>query len=332
MIPDLKDKKLLAFIVLIALFCLVIYYSLPFFSAFFGALVLFVLFRPINHFLMNRFNISKNLSVSIIIVLSLLIVIIPLLLLIQGVVGQLSILPQQITQLNELESTINSYIPGLNVSLSGEKIIQEAVPFLRSSLSSTFSSITFVLLSLLIMYFVLYYLLIDEARFMKKVHSFLPFSLKNSQKITAKFSDITYATIVGTIIIAIVQGGLLALTFFFLDIPGALFWGFVAAILAIIPVLGTPVIWIPAAIILFIQGYLAKAIILIIAGIIISTSDNFIRPITNKKFGRIHPLISVIGVLIGITQFGFMGIFVGPLLISYLLLFWEIYKEEYLSD
>jgi len=69
---------------------------------------------------------------------------------------------------------------------------------------------------------------------------------------------------------------------------------------------------------------------LLLWGIIISSVDNVIRPITNKKFGKIHPLISIIGVFIGIYQFGIIGIFIGPLLVAYFVLIWDIYKEEHL--
>ena len=116
-----------------------------------------------------------------------------------------------------------------------------------------------------------------------------------------------------------------------LGIPGALFWGLVTAILSFIPIIGSPIIWGPASIILLVGGSIWQGVALIIWGVIISSVDNVIRPITNKKFGQIHPLVSVIGIFIGISQFGFIGIFVGPLIVAYFILLWGIYKQEYLT-
>ena len=68
---------------------------------------------------------------------------------------------------------------------------------------------------------------------------------------------------------------------------------------------------------------------MVFIGLMISTIDNILRPIINKRFGRIHPVISIIGIYIGISQFGLVGLFIGPLLIAYLLLLWKLYKEEF---
>ena len=140
----------------------------------------------------------------------------------------------------------------------------------------------------------------------------------------------TKATIIGSLLIAILQGTMLWAGFYFLNIPGALFWGLVTALISFIPIVGSPVIWVPASIILLFSGSIWQAVALLLWGFIISSVDNVIRPITNKKFGKIHPLISIIGVFIGISQFGFLGIFIGPLLVAYFVLIWDIYREEHL--
>jgi len=98
-----------------------------------------------------------------------------------------------------------------------------------------------------------------------------------------------------------------------------------------LPLIGPPLIWIPAVIIKFLEGDYFSAGGILFFGIIISTSDNFIRPYLQRKIGRVHPLVSLIGFFIGIPLFGLFGIIIGPLLISYVILTIKMFKEEYVD-
>ncbi len=325
--PVLKDKKLIAFIIMLALFAFLFYASIPFLNAFFGALILFVMFTPLNRRLRKKF--SKQLSAWIIILISTLIIIIPLYFLLTGIISQLSTLPDAITSISNLEETINKFL-SIDLDLKKDLLINHVLPFIQNSISSIFSNAVTLIANFVLFYFLLYYMLINDYKFLRKIKEILPFSQKNKNRVINKFSDVTKATIIGSLLIALLQGVMLWLGFHFLGIPGALFWGLVTAIISFIPIIGSPIIWVPASIILFLNGSPIKALILIIWGFIISTVDNIIRPITNKKFGEIHPLISIIGLFIGISKFGFLGIFIGPLLVAYFVLIWEIYKEEHL--
>jgi len=324
----LKDKRLIAFIVLLILFAFLIYASLPFINAFFGALIVFVIFNPLNRFLKKRFKFSKSLSAWVIILISIIIILVPLYFLIQGMISQLSSLPDVIESINAFQNLLKNY--SINLDLKIDTLIQQVAPILQKSLSSLFSNTMHIITNLIIFYFLLYYLLKGGDNMIDKVRKILPFRHGNREKVIRRFIDVTRATIIGSLLIAILQGTMLWLGFHILGIPGALFWGLVTAFLSFIPIIGSPLIWGPASIILLLSGSIWQAIALFIWGIIISSVDNVIRPVTNKKFGQIHPLVSIIGVFIGIAQFGFIGIFIGPLFVAYFLLIWNIYREEYL--
>jgi predicted PurR-regulated permease PerM len=319
----LKDKRLIAFIVLLILFAFLFYASLPFINAFFGALIVFVIFNPLNRRLKKK--LSKPLSAWIIIFMSLIIIIAPLYFLLQGIMSQLASLPNAIGSIKAFESL-------LNLDLQVDTIVAQVVPIIEKSLSSLLSNTIAVVTNLVIFYFLLYYLLIEGDGFIEKVKKILPFGNSHKNKIVQRFIDVTKATIIGSLLIALLQGLMLWFGFYMLGLPGALFWGLVTAILSFIPIIGSPLIWGPASIILLVSGSIWQGVALIIWGIIISSADNVVRPITNKKFGQIHPLVSVIGVFVGIAQFGFLGIFVGPLILAYFILLWGIYKEEYLDN
>jgi len=325
----LKDKQLISLILMVALFSFLFYASIPFLNAFFGALILFVLFKPLNKKLKTKLNLSKHLAAWSILLISSLIIMIPVFLLIQGLISQISTLPEILASLKKFEDIVNTF-SSLNLEIKTDTILNQIIPIIEKSVSSIFENAIVLLTNIVLFYFLLYYMLVNGDNFINKVKKSLPFNKRNKRRIIDKFADMTRATIIGSLLIAILQGFLLWAGFYFLSIPGALFWGLATAFISFIPVIGSPVIWVPAAIILLFSGSQWQAISLLLWGIIISSVDNVIRPITNKKFGKIHPLISIIGVFIGIYQFGILGIFIGPLLVAYFVLIWEIYKEEHL--
>jgi len=318
----LKDKRLIAFVILLILFAFILYASLPFINAFFGAIIVFVIFNPLNRKLKKKF--SKPLSAWIIVFMSLIIIIAPLYFLLQGILNQLAILPSTLKNLNILENFFNLELPI-------ETFVSQTIPILQKAFSSILSNTVNIVTNLIIFYFLLYYLLIEGDGFIEKLRKILPYNHNHNNKVVQRFVDVTRATIIGSLLIALLQGTMLWFGFYMLGIPGALFWGLVTAILSFIPIIGSPIIWGPASIILLVGGSIWQGVALIIWGVIISSVDNVIRPITNKKFGQIHPLVSVIGIFIGISQFGFIGIFVGPLIVAYFILLWGIYKQEYLT-
>ena len=327
MIADfLKNKKLIAGIVTLALLAFIIYASIPFLSAFFTAIILAFIFRPLDKRL--RRYMSPKLSAAIILVIALILVILPLIFIINGLIDQISLLPEQIGKIRDLKNKISEILP-FNLEIDERELADQIIPILTNSITPFFSNILSVLAILFLVFFLLYYLILYYDEIKKLILKYLPFTQKNNLIIVNRFKEITYSTIVGTFLIAIIQGGLLALNFYMLGIPNALFWGSITMILSFLPIIGAPIIWGPAAIILLISGQIDKGIAMIIAGVLISTLDNILRPIINQRYGRIHPVVSIIGIYIGISQFGIVGIFIGPLLVAYFLLFWKLYIEEY---
>lgn len=327
----LKDKKVIAFLILAILIIFLVYAVWPFISALFGALIVFILLKPINSWMTKKLKLNKHLAAWILVITLLVIILLASIFLVQGVIKQASRIPRELSNMTVFEETINRYLPP-SIHFDQSDIINTIVPFIKNSMSSLFSDIFITFILLFLFYFVLYYLLINQEEVLKKMAEIVPFNEKNSKKVVDEFINITYATLIGTLLIAFVQGGLLWIGFRIVGFPGAFFWGFVTAILSIMPIIGSPVVWIPGCIILLIQARIGAFIFLLILGLFISTIDNFIRPYTNEKFGRIHPVVSIIGLFIGIAQFGFIGIFIGPLLVSYLVLFWKMFKEEYLNS
>lgn len=324
-----KNKKLILSIIIVILLIFIIYASLPFISAFFGAIILAYIFYPLNKKLRKR-GFSPRTSSLIILIVSLIIVIIPVIFIINGLIKQIAYLPGQIEKIREIRNRINEISP-FDIEVNINQVINQLTSILTRSITPIFNNILNAFIILFLLFFLLYYLLLYSDEIKEIIRKYLPFDDKTNTQIINQFKQVTNSTVIGTFFIAIVQGFLLGVNFFLLGIPGAIFWGFVAAILSFIPVVGPPIIWIPAVVILFLSDEISKGVVLVIVGLMISTIDNILRPVINQKYGSIHPVISIIGIFIGISQFGIVGIFIGPLIVAYLILFWRIYREEYLK-
>ena len=322
----LENKKLLAEIIIIALLVFILYAGFPFLSAFFGAAILAFIFHPLDKKL--RKYVSPAISATIILVISLALVIVPIIFVINGLIDQLTILPKQVGKLDLQIEKINKALP-LNIEIDEKRIVNQLVSILTNALKPAVYNIIHAVINLFLLFFLLFYFIIYYEDIAGIIADYLPFNKQNNLKIVKKFKEVTYATIIGIFLIAIIQGGLLAFNFYAFGIPNAIFWGIITMILSFLPVVGAPLIWIPAAMYFFIIEQATKGVAMIIIGVFISTIDNILRPMINQRYGSINPLVSIIGIYIGISQFGIIGVFIGPILVIYFLLFSKIYFEEY---
>jgi predicted PurR-regulated permease PerM len=211
-------------------------------------------------------------------------------------------------------------------------LASEAVNYISEFILGSIHILSRQSIGLLIMYFLLYYILTEEdSDFVHKIYFAVPFNEENTTTLIDEFRKIVRTTIISSGAIALFQGTILTITFFILKIQGAFLWGFIATILAFVPVFGSTLVWVPATIIEFLLGNYTDGITILIVGIFIGVVDSFLRPIIQKKVGEIHPFLSLIGIVIGVSLFGLIGIIIGPVLISYFVLTVEMFSKEYLS-
>jgi len=322
-------SKILATIILVLLGILLLIAIFPYKNAFFGAFILYVLFYPAFSWLQKK-GISKEKSAWLVIISTLFIILLPLILILPSAISQVGdIIENQDTILGVVDA-LDARIPNYDLTGSIKTTMREGLDYFQTQLGSFIGGATDFFITFVIMYFLLYYLFVNTVK-KSKLKNFIPFSRKHKQMLVDEFSQISKATIFTTGIIAVFQGALLGIGLWLVGVPGSLFLGFAAAILSFIPIVGIPVIWIPAGLFLLATQHWASAIFIFVLGVILSNADNFIRPFLQKKIGRIHPLTSLIGVFIGLPLFGIIGIVIGPLLISYFFLILDMYLKEYVE-
>ncbi|MDO5656010.1 MAG: AI-2E family transporter [Flavobacteriaceae bacterium] len=181
-----------------------------------------------------------------------------------------------------------------------------------------------------LMYFTLYYMLINFDTLKESLRIYLPFSNKNFERLSVEVTEMIKSNAIAIPLVALMQGVVALLGFWIFGAPNAWFWFAVTAVGSMIPFVGTAIGMLPVILIMFSQGQNFEAIGLAIYGVaIVGSTDNVFRIVLQKSLAEIHPLITLFGVVIGIPLFGFLGLVFGPLLVSLFLLMAKIYKEEY---
>ncbi len=198
--------------------------------------------------------------------------------------------------------------------------------FLISSLSKVTMSAVSLLFMTFAMLYTMFFFLMDGDKLLYKILYYLPLQDRDEQRMLQKFTSVTRATLKGTAVIGILQGGLAGIAFWLVGIPSAVFWGTIMAVLSIIPGIGTALIWGPAVIILAAGGNFLKAGGLgIFCALVVGSIDNLLRPILVGKDTQMHELMIFFGTLGGIIMFGIMGMIIGPIVAALFITIWEIY-------
>jgi predicted PurR-regulated permease PerM len=159
---------------------------------------------------------------------------------------------------------------------------------------------------------------------------YLPFKKDKIKLFGDELVHQTFSNSVGIPAIAVVQGLCGFLCYWIAGLDEAGFWGVITGFSALIPVIGTGLVWVPAAAYLLIIGHTWQGIFVVFYGaIVMGSMDNVVRFILAKKMADVHPIVTVLGVILGLRFFGFLGLIFGPLLISYFIILLKIYYAEY---
>lgn len=307
----------------------------PFTSGLLGAPVLYVIFAPVYRWLARR--IPEGLASAIVIVLAILFIVLPVASIISLIATQAPGMIRGVVdsplvdKLRELR--IGPYNVGEQVSSQFRNIGSRAVSVAGSSALGILGSVTRLSLQLTITFFGLYYLLRTPRHMWRLMLPLIPFSRENAEALRKRFKDVTISTLIGTFLTAAVQGVLLGIAFAIAGLANPLFWGVMTALFAVLPVVGSGLIWLPGVVVLFLQERYGWAIFLAVWGlVIVGGVDNLIRPWVYRRYAQIHPFITVIGAFAGIKYFGILGLLVGPLAISYFFELIRMYRVEYLTD
>ena len=320
------------FVLFLILFILILIFRelMPYLSGVLGAVTIFVLLRKAMLFLVNK-NWKPNLAAAFLILVSFIGILLPisgiLLMLankVSGVVGNSEeVIKKLKTQMTSLEGKV-----GYNFtdSIDAAEVSGWITDNLQGFVGSTFN----IFISIGLMYFILYFMLVNEKILRKSLYRYLPINEVNLKVIGAEAQSMVRSNTIGIPLVAIAQGIIALIGFLIFDINNPFFWFTIVTVGSMIPFIGTFVGILPVFILTLASGDGFAAWGILIYGIVVvGSTDNIIRLLVLKKLDDVHPLITLIGVIVGVPLFGFIGLIFGPLLISLFLIIVKIYKKEF---
>lgn len=221
---------------------------------------------------------------------------------------------------------------GVNVGEQLAGLGHSLMSWIGSSAFGLLGSASRLALNLTISFFGLYYLLLRPGETWNAVRPYIPFSERNTDTLRQQFRQVTTSTLLGTGLAAAVQGLLMALAFLVAGLPDAALWGLVTTVVAILPLLGSGLVWGPGAIALLLDHRTNAAVLLAIWGlVVVGNVGRVIHPMASRRWGHIHPLVTLLGALLGVPYFGILGLLIGPLAVSYFFALINMYRDEYLT-
>ena len=237
---------------------------------------------------------------------------------------------EQYFQMIPNESAINQLIAWSGLSIND--LIEKADDFLISASKMLYQSVSTIsanvinfFVSLFIFVYLTFFFLRDGEKILQHCMDAFPMKNEDESYLLDQFQKTTRATIKGTVMVALAQGFLGYLTLLLIGINGALIWGAVMALLSIVPAVGTVLVWLPIALVLFLNGEIMDASLLIFSGVfIIGMIDNLLRPILIGKETKMPDYLILLTTIGGISIFGITGFIVGPIIASLFISIWSL--------
>ena len=305
----------------------------PFMGGILGACTIYIMVRDQMLYLTQKKKIRKSVTAIILLIEAILCFLVPLSLAVWLLISKLQTVNVDTATFVDTITNLADWIRRKTEYdlLSKENIssIASILPGIGQFLMGGISSFA---VNLFVLVFVLYFMLIGGTKTEQYIYELLPFSDSNKKHVMNEINMIVRANAIGIPLLAIIQGAIATLGYYLFDAPSALLFGFLTCFATVIPIVGTTLVWFPLAAYMAISGDWPHAIgLLLYCGLIVTNIDNLIRFILQKKMADTHPLITIFGVVIGLSLFGFMGVIFGPLLISIFILCVNIFKEQYLK-
>jgi predicted PurR-regulated permease PerM len=327
--PNLVRQLLVLFIILF-LGILIIKELVPYISGVLGAITLFVVSRNWMQKLVAK-GWNKSLAAGLLMVASFIVILIPV-----GLIALMlsSKIKKALTNSEKIIGIVKEQIQRLegyfNYNFSNTLDSSSITKWISTNLENFVGGTFNATISIAIMYFLLYYMLINQGQMKRLLISYIPLAKENIKLISKESNTSVRSNALGIPLVALFQGVIALIGYLIFGVPEPFFWFAFTAISSMIPLLGTALGILPVAILLFSQGQNWQAIGILIYGFtVVGVTDNLVRLYVLKKLSSVHPLVTLIGVIIGVPLFGFIGLIFGPLLISLFFLILKIYKKEY---
>jgi predicted PurR-regulated permease PerM len=340
---------LVVFIVLIAITCYLFYAILrPFLASIIWGAVLAGVFYPLNAVFKRRMR-HDNLRALILCMIVVAVIVVPAVFLTVGLIGeaanslpklrkaidegQLDFLlkPQAYGWNEKIRDFLGDYVDVSNLDIESLILtnVQRLSTFLLQQFSNLIGNFSLAIVSFAFAVLSMFFFFRDGDRLAVRLKDLLPMSEDLKENLTRRLKEVIEASIYGQVLVAGLQGLLGGLIFWAVGLPSPIFWGTVMAMLSLIPIVGPYLVYLPAGAILLVSGSWIRGIIVLVLGIVVvSQSDNLLRPMIVSSRTRIPTLVLFFSILGGIKLFGLLAIILGPIVASIILTLIEVYRPR----
>jgi predicted PurR-regulated permease PerM len=332
-VSSLHLKQISFFILLIIIAYILFSHLIIFLSSFLGAVTFYVILRQWNMNLVNKRKFKKSRAALLLILLSVIIVLLPLYLFGNMLGGRIISI---IHRSNEVLAAVNKFADNIqakyHLEILSKDNINKASGLMATAIPNILGATFNTLTVLLMLYFILYFMLAQSKEMEAWLVRSIPLRDENVIRLGTEMHGLVLNNAIGVPLIALLQGIVALIGYVIFGVPDPLFWFAITAFGAMLPVIGAAVGYVPLSIILLTQQPTWKGFVILAYGLlVVGVTDNVARFLLQKKLGDVHPLITVLGVILGINLFGFIGIIFGPILISLFVLLVQIYNDEFNS-
>lgn len=321
-------------IIIVILGAIVFKETLPFLSGVLGACTIYVLVRRQMIYLAETKKIRRSIAATLILLEVSLCFLIPAFLVIWLLVNRL----QSVNlEPSVLIKTIQHFIDLVHQKVGYDVMSSDNLSMITSKISDVaqmlVGQISSFLINSFVLLFVLYFMLLGGQKMESYIYDILPFKNKNKKQVIKSAKVMVTSNAIGIPLLAIIQGIIAMIGYLIFGTPDPLIFGFLTCFATILPLIGTALIWFPLAVYLALTGNVAGSVgLAIYALVVISNVDNLVRFLLQKKLADTHPMVTIFGVILGLSLFGFWGVIFGPLLLSLFLLCFDMFKRDYIDE
>lgn len=231
-----------------------------------------------------------------------------------------------------IKQAVNQVQQNMGVTIVSEKSLSGGLERIAAFLPSILNSTANLIANLATMLFLLYYMLYYGSEMEKTLYRIIPLKDVNTNMLAYETKKIVRANALGIPLISIIQGLTATLGYFIFGVQEWALWGFLTGCFAFFPIIGTMLIWVPLVIYTYASGNSVTGTGLLLYSVIVTGNIDYVARITiMKKIGDVHPVITVLGVIVGLGVFGFIGLIFGPLLVNYIIVLFKIYINEFVE-
>jgi predicted PurR-regulated permease PerM len=324
-------RQILLLLLIIFLTYLCISELVVFLPGLLGAITFYILSRASYFQLVYNKKWKKGRAAGLYILYYLLILGIPIFLAIVIISPKINAFLENPTAMIEAaKSSVMEVQKKLGVSLISLKTLTNSLDKISAFIPTLLNSTANLISNLAIMLFVLYYMLYNGTEMERYLNKIIPLRPENISTLASETKTMVRANALGIPLISLIQGGAATLGYFIFGVQDWALWGFLTGLFAFFPVVGTMIVWVPLVIYTYATGGSGQTIGILLYSLIITGNIDYVARITLlKRLGNVHPVLTILGVIIGLGLFGFIGLVFGPLLLNYVIVLFEIYSNEF---